>query len=544
MNSVLSAVLGDLTSRFISFITEKFKSYAATRDNEIPRLQRLLLRLSTIVMEAEARRVTNPAMLLQLRQLREAMYRGFYVMDTARTPGSRPNQWVTVSNYKLQSDMDNLETMLNGMSEFLLILMHCPPIIRQPYSAYMVMEKCMFGRQAEKEHIINFLLHPCSFLDVLPVIGPCYAGKRTLVEHACRDETVQRNFSRIFHFSSDDLNDLVVADKHKKLCLSDGRSLIVVEIVEDVDVMAWGKLNNLLSREVHSCSKVILISRMDQVSILGTVEAVRLARLHDEEFWYFFRVLAFGSANPYDHPGLASIANEIAKWINGSFMGAHTIISVLRANMDVRFWRRALGYIRKSMQMNILVYGEDPRDRHCSKGYLSYFHSWNHDGPLLFCYNRYTTKSLTLGDMSGMIKTEDAINARAMKYGEKFNMIFQSQIPPCYSYISYCIVERPGRVDLGNKCKSLGGSGKACTRGRDGNGVGSGRVEQSPTHEEKGFRCKMAPAPAPAGGNWHLRPSGLGWVSGARQVCGYTRGWEMKPASTPESSRVGCGRDP
>ncbi|TVU22440.1 hypothetical protein EJB05_32134, partial [Eragrostis curvula] len=135
-------------------------------------------------MEAEARRVTNPAMLLQLRQLREAMYRGFYMMDTVGTPASRPNQWLIM---------------------------------------------------------------------------------------------------------------------HKKLCLSDGRSLIVVEIVEDVDVMAWGNLNNLLSCEVHSCSKVILISRREHVSSLGTVEAVRLARLHDEEFWYFFRVLAFGSANPYDH---------------------------------------------------------------------------------------------------------------------------------------------------------------------------------------------------------------------------------------------------
>jgi hypothetical protein len=36
----------------------------------------------------------------------------------------------------------------------------------------------------------------------------------------------------------------------------------------------------------------------------------RLTRLRREEYWYFFRVLAFGSANPYDqHPDLASIGN-------------------------------------------------------------------------------------------------------------------------------------------------------------------------------------------------------------------------------------------
>lgn len=66
----------------------------------------------------------------------------------------------------------------------------------------------MFGRHVEKEHIINFLLSPCPSLDVLPVIGPCYVGKKTLVEHACREEIVQRNFSRISHFSSDDLKNI------------------------------------------------------------------------------------------------------------------------------------------------------------------------------------------------------------------------------------------------------------------------------------------------------------------------------------------------
>jgi hypothetical protein len=47
-----------------------------------------------------------------------------------------------------------------------------------------------------------------------------------------------------------------------------------------------------------------------QVSSLGTGDVVRLTRLRREEYWYFFRVLAFGSANPYDqHPDLASIGN-------------------------------------------------------------------------------------------------------------------------------------------------------------------------------------------------------------------------------------------
>jgi hypothetical protein len=127
------------------------------------------------------------------------MYRGFFVMDTAiiGIPRTRTKRRATTSNnYNLQDDMDNLEAKLDGMREFILILMHCPRIVRQPYSAYMFMERCMFGRHAEKERIVNFLLHPCSSssLDVLPVVGVHNVGKRTLVEHACREEKVQGTF--------------------------------------------------------------------------------------------------------------------------------------------------------------------------------------------------------------------------------------------------------------------------------------------------------------------------------------------------------------
>jgi hypothetical protein len=198
MDAVLYAVLGDLTSRFISFIVDKYQVRDATNaNNDISRLQQLLLRASTVETEAEGRRVTNPAMLLQLRQLREA--RGFFVMDTSiiGIPRTRTKRRATTSNnYNLQDDMDNLEAKLDGMREFILILMHCPRIVRQPYSAYMFMERCMFGRHAENERIVNFLLHPCSSssLDVLPVVGVHNVGKRTLVEHACREEKVQGTF--------------------------------------------------------------------------------------------------------------------------------------------------------------------------------------------------------------------------------------------------------------------------------------------------------------------------------------------------------------
>jgi hypothetical protein len=403
MDMVLSAVGNELFSRFISFIIQKLQSSVATVDNKT-RLLQLLLRAGTIVEEADRRRIANHGMLLQLRQLREAMYHGYYGLDTSIIWASQTTRRIAVSDQKLQIDMDNLEATIDGMKEFLLILMHCPPIVRQPYSAYLFMEKVMFGRHAEKEHIINFLLNPCSSLDVLPVIGPGYVGKRTLVEHACREEIVQRNFSCILHLNSDDLKNLMddyTLDSWRKLGLTDGRFLIVVGLVHNSDEVAWGKICSSLGHLAIG-SKAILISEMDQVSSLGTVQGLMLTKLQQEEHWYFFRVLAFGSANPYDHhPDLALIAKEIATEMNGSFMITSSVARTLRANMKKQFWCQTLGYIRKAMHMHVLAFGEDTRDTKSRKRQLSYFYTVSHDtdGPvMLFCNHRYGTRSMIQGD--------------------------------------------------------------------------------------------------------------------------------------------------
>ncbi|KAK1631398.1 hypothetical protein QYE76_005713 [Lolium multiflorum] len=47
-------------------------------------LERILLRAQVIVDEAEGRHITNQGMLRQLGMLRDAMYQGFYVLDTLR----------------------------------------------------------------------------------------------------------------------------------------------------------------------------------------------------------------------------------------------------------------------------------------------------------------------------------------------------------------------------------------------------------------------------------------------------------------------------
>ncbi|RLN23440.1 hypothetical protein C2845_PM07G05240 [Panicum miliaceum] len=219
MEVLLSALASNLVDRLISFLISKFPEPGSTDD--VVRLQRSLLRARAVVEEAEARQVTSRAMLLQLNQLRGEMCRGSYVLDAFRRraalPGRRSHATARRSlglppgsdaagGLSLSVAVESIEAALGDMKEFVVLLGGCPRVGRQPYSAYLFMESCMFGRQMEKEQIVSFLLQPARDLDVLPIIGPHEVGKRTLVEHACLEERVRDHFGKIHRLCGEDLN--------------------------------------------------------------------------------------------------------------------------------------------------------------------------------------------------------------------------------------------------------------------------------------------------------------------------------------------------
>jgi hypothetical protein len=53
-------------------------------EDKLQRLQLLLLRVHTVVNEADGRCITNSGMLMQLKLLSESMYRGYYVLENLK----------------------------------------------------------------------------------------------------------------------------------------------------------------------------------------------------------------------------------------------------------------------------------------------------------------------------------------------------------------------------------------------------------------------------------------------------------------------------
>ncbi|KAL6606543.1 hypothetical protein ACP70R_042196 [Stipagrostis hirtigluma subsp. patula] len=465
METLYNALLGELVGRSISFLVSRYGSQPATaaaavREEHLQRLRLLLLRTGTIVEEAEGRHVANRAALRrQLEALRDEMFRGHHVLDifryhAGRRPAggvdasrrvdgdgkeamnrarvfdpSRSNPAKRVRRLRLSPDDDdpelervvlNLEAMVGDTKELVVFLMSCPPLHRQPYSAHIFVDKCMFGRHAERDRVIEFLLQSdppdAANPGVLPIIGPALIGKSTLVEHVCNDER------------SNDAS-------------GDERWLIVIELSGDVDDGTWKRLYSSGRRCMAKGSKLIVTSRSEKIARFGTTHSLRLKCLSMEAFWYYFKLLVFGSTDPDEHPKLASIAMEMAVAIQGSFIGACICAAIMRVDFDTQYWCMILKRVREYMQKNLILFGEYPDDL---KAMDQPRYTWSMVKPVpdeyFLLYGVYQ-RGVVREDALPKVTVVDLMTGRAQKPRGRFEVLYwKSAVPPYFSYICPCEV--------------------------------------------------------------------------------------------------------
>ncbi|RCV09191.1 hypothetical protein SETIT_2G007600v2, partial [Setaria italica] len=469
METLVSAVLGELAIRSINFfIRSTFKP--TSPDVEDP-LRRILLRAQVIVDEAMERQITNQTVLQQLHMLRDAMHRGYYILDTFRykshnneeAKGQVLSHSLSLSKVnflqgmclprkntpileQLQKSFDDLSSMILDAQELVVFLTSYPRLYRQPYSMHLLLGNCMFGRQMESELVINFLLRTRSYgskeLEVLPIVGPGLVGKSTLVAHVCEDERVRDHFSEILFlhghdFTGDDLSALreghAMEYQNRVNLNRDRRLLVVVELVGDLNKDAWNRLYSAM-QHVPSGSKVIVTSRSDKITKFGTTQALRMKYVSCEAYWYFFKTLTFGSTDPETHPRFAHLAMEIAEMLNGCFIGANMTSCMLRDNFDIRFWCKVLAFLRGLMQKHVSRFGGHPLEVINQNRPA---HLWRMAAPSedLVLYHLHQHPSQ---EEVPEIKILDVLYGSVKPRGKFDVLVWRSRIPPYYSYSNTC----------------------------------------------------------------------------------------------------------
>jgi hypothetical protein len=479
MEIILSVVMGELVTRSMSLFHRRYSNPpAATMENS---LERILLRAQVIIDEAAGRQITNQGMLRQLSMLRDAVYRGSYVLDIFRycaheEDEAKENQVATHSwalskfNFakrlrlpsngniqtlqELEGVHDSLRNMILDVSELVVLLTTYPRLHRQPYSMHLLLEKSMFGRQIEMEQVIDFLLHTqaCSDsilgrCDVLPIVGPGRVGKSTLVAHVCDDERVRHHFSQIVFLRHDNFRDKEITTS------TDGwearnehtvRLLVVVELVGDLQEDLLDRLCSLCRRCTTTGSKIIITSRSDKIRKLGTTQALTLKHLPEEAYWYYFKAILFGGTNPDMHPKLAYLATEIARVHNGSIFAANITACLLRDNFDILYWRKVLAFLRRYVEKHFSTFGEHPCDM-LEGNVPTYIQRMGRASEDFFVLDQYQTYPSQEGVPK--ITIQQVMYGGVKPHGTFKVLAWKSEIPPYHCYIYTCkIREHQTRV--------------------------------------------------------------------------------------------------
>lgn len=496
MEVIFSAVIGELASRSISFLVDRYlkRMAAPTEEERLRSLQRLLLRVRVVVEEADGRLITNQAMMHQLGILKEEMYRGYYTLDMLscqahgedRTKDHEVSYSFAPSKFNpakrvcfcggsdrqgpaqaelMEQVLGSVRDTIEDASEFVMFLNRCPRLHRQPYNTYLLLSKCMFGRQMEMEHVMNFLLLQADAAGnpgVMPIIGPGKVGKSTLIKHACDDERVRNHFSQILCFNGDGLEDASLEAlidggckiKHRNRGMGDGRTLIIIELLADIDDHAWRRLYSAARSRVASGSKIIVASRSNKIARFGTTQPLRLHFFTPEAYWYFFKARTFGSERAEDHPRLAAIAMDMAKVMNGCFMGASIFSGLLRANFNPRFWSMALASLRNLMRTNVSLYGErfvDPWHM-AEPVYVRRAEEGSSECVVMIANYEACSAETEPGpeEPETMMSVQDLFLGSVRPRGRFKVRAWTSHLPPHYTYTLHCEVQRQQRLVAGN----------------------------------------------------------------------------------------------
>uniref|UniRef100_A0A453T237 Disease resistance N-terminal domain-containing protein n=1 Tax=Aegilops tauschii subsp. strangulata TaxID=200361 RepID=A0A453T237_AEGTS len=446
MEASIAAVTGELVSRFISFLMNKYHSLShAQSEKVVDRLQHLLMRVSIVVEEADGRYITNSGMILQLKMLSDAMYRGHRTLDTLRyqtlqdsADSSSSSLHLSIpskrSRTKTENDdkamrlesegaLESLEIAVANMVEFVMLLGGCERMSRRPYDTYLYTNNFMFSRHAEKQKLLRFLLeHNDSRGDhapaVLPIIGGGGVGKKALVAHVCGDEQVRSRFSSILHLNGDNL--LAILDHGRTMF---GMMLVVIEFASDVVDNDWGKLKRLAR--------------------FGSVQPIFLSVLSYDELRYLFKTLAFGSVDPAEHPQLVQIADEFTRELHsvrGSLVEINVFTDALRRNHHAQFWRCILDKGMKMVKRNLSSYGLHPNKLIEQGRPVDITDLALHPLSLLPYTLKEESPSVTLGDLLA--------DPSVRPEGDFTLIAWKSRIPPHRSYL-HCVTSRAQDVHEG-----------------------------------------------------------------------------------------------
>ncbi|XP_064939255.1 putative disease resistance protein RGA3 [Musa acuminata AAA Group] len=357
-------------------------------EEDLEKLERTLLRIQSIVGDAEEQQIKDTAVKNWLTALRDAAYAAEDVLDDFNLETLRKSNRAIenkmmgkVSDFfsshnplcfrfkmarKLTEVVKSIDEIVAESRKFNFAVRtqeQTPPTVRQTHS--YVVESDVIGRGEEKDEIVKLLIEQQDEnekIAVLPIVGMGGLGKTTLAKLIYQDKRVERHFQlriwvcvgsvfdlgeilkAIISSATGRQSDLKFMDMLQcsvRDVLAGKRYLLVLDDVWNEDSSKWDDLKALLACGGDG-SRVVVTTRSDGVSsMMGTLTTHKLAFLSEEDSWDLFRRRAFPSGEDDDkqqHQNLVEIGKAIVTKCGGLPLAVKALGSMLSYQNDEREW--------------------------------------------------------------------------------------------------------------------------------------------------------------------------------------------------------------
>ncbi|KAL3516435.1 hypothetical protein ACH5RR_023337 [Cinchona calisaya] len=392
----LSPLLQILFDRLASGVLQSFARQQGIRA-ELKKWSKTLLLIQSVIVDAEDKQITDQPIKLWLESLRDLAYDLDDVVDEITTEALR-EKWLepdlprrskvwkfihTCQNFTPHSIKNNARISskiksISAMLDELLKQKHELNLSqrvntggissrsggRLPSTA-LVTESNVYGREREREEILNMLLkrNETSQDDVcvIPIVGMGGIGKTTLAQLVYNDKKVKNSFDlkawvcvseefdvltitkTIFESvtqmsgESKDLNLLQVSLQER---LSKEKFLIVLDDVWNENYDRWDLLTRPFQVGLPG-SKVIVTTRINSVaSMVGSVKAYLVQQLTNDDCLSLLAQHARGNFD--EHPELKGLSEELARKCGGLPLAAKALGGILRSKASPDEWKEVL----------------------------------------------------------------------------------------------------------------------------------------------------------------------------------------------------------
>ncbi|XP_078165376.1 putative disease resistance protein RGA3 [Carex rostrata] len=351
---------------------------------ELEKLMRMLERIKATLYDAEQREIGDLSVKLWLKELKGVLYDaedvlGEYHYDILQaqvegrdaSPPVSPKMKLIQVPYGMLDRIQQIRSTFDEIANDRIALQlsegdgpkHCNNELQVAPTSHFVVESNIFGREREKEKLIDLLSSECDdVVSVMAIVGMGGIGKTTLAQLAYNDQRIRQRFDKFGwicvseNFNAERLTKELLESITGNECGLTNLSTLQEKILREISGKrvllvlddVWNEKHNLWDQfqapfMSATFVKILVTTRNDHVArIMQTEPTFNIGHLSAEQCWRLFEHYAFGGVQQNNNPKLVEIGKQIMNKCGMLPLAVKSIASLLRHEAKEESWREIL----------------------------------------------------------------------------------------------------------------------------------------------------------------------------------------------------------